>query len=69
MNFIMRRWVSFVATAAVLTFLPSCSLQVKVREEWNVISRQPIELGEASRTWESIRKGESPDPEGLEIYN
>ena len=69
MNFIMRRWVSFVATAAVLTFLPSCSLQVKVREEWNVISRQLIELGEAPRTWESIRKGESPDPEGLEIYN
>ncbi len=69
MNFIMRRGVSFVATAAVLTLLPSCSLQVKVREEWNVISRQPIELGEASRTWESIRKGESPDPEGLEIYN
>ena len=69
MNFMTQKWSTFVAVAAVLALLPSCSLQVKVREEWNLISRQPIELGEASRTWEAIRNGENPDPDRVENYN
>jgi len=65
----MQKWSALVAVTAMLTLLPSCSLQVKVREEWNGISRQPIELGDAARTWSTIREGERPDAESLEAYN
>jgi pimeloyl-ACP methyl ester carboxylesterase len=69
MNFIRKKRSALVAVALVLTLLPSCAIRVKVREEWNKVSRQPIELSDASRTWEAIRKGETPSVEELEVYN
>lgn len=58
-----------VAVTALGLLLSSCAIRVEVREEWNDLSRKPIELTEASRVWEMIRNGASPDSTGLEAYN
>jgi triacylglycerol esterase/lipase EstA (alpha/beta hydrolase family) len=49
--------------------LSSCSIRVKVREEWNDLYRKPIQLNEAARVWETIREGGTPDDAGLAAYN
>ncbi len=58
-----------VAAAAFGLVLPSCAFRVKVREEWNDLSHKPIELTGASRVWDTIRNGESPDKAELAAYN
>ncbi len=60
---------ALIAAVAAFVLLPSCAVRVKVREEWNKVSRQPIELGEASLTWDAIRNGGSPGAQGLDAYN
>lgn len=49
--------------------LASCSLKVKVREEWEPSFRKPIPLGEATRTWSELKAGRLPSESGLEAYN
>ena len=47
----------------------SCSLGVKVREDWGSLRRQPIPLGEASLTWAEMQRGGTPAPEAMDRYN
>lgn len=68
----MRRGHHFAAavlTGAMMLSLSSCSLGVKVREDWGKARRQPIPLGEATRTWSDLQRGVLPAPEDLEKYN
>lgn len=57
-----------VAGAMMLT-LTSCSLGVKVREDWSGLRHQAIPLGEASRTWAEMQRGGTPAPEAMNRYN
>lgn len=68
----MRRGHHFAAavlTGAMMLSLSSCSLGVKVREDWGKARRQPIPLGEATRTWSDLQRGVLPAAEDLEKYN
>ena len=69
MNFRVEKMGAIVAALAMVPLLPSCAIRVKVREEWNDLYRKPIKLNEATRVWETIRKGETPDEAGLAAYN
>ncbi len=64
----LHRITGTVAGAMMLT-LSSCSLGVKVREDWSSLRRQPIPLGEASRTWAEMQHGGTPAPGDLDRYN
>ena len=35
----------------------SCSLKVKVRDDWDEVFKRPIPLAEAARTWEGLQAG------------
>jgi pimeloyl-ACP methyl ester carboxylesterase len=61
--------VAAVMTGAMMLSLSSCSLGVKVREDWGKAHRQPIPLGEAALTWGELQRGVEPDPESLDRYN
>ncbi len=54
-----------------LAFIPltSCSLKVKVREDWNDLHREPIAMGEAVRTWSDLKQGKTPSDEAIDDYN
>jgi pimeloyl-ACP methyl ester carboxylesterase len=64
----LHRITGTVAGAMMLT-LSSCSLGVKVREDWGKAQRQPIPLGEAAITWNELQRGVEPDAESLDRYN
>jgi len=53
----------------ILPALSSCSLKVKVREDWAPASGQPIPLGEVSRTWAELKQGGTPTEADLAAYN
>lgn len=69
MDALCFRLKSMLATVPALLVLSSCSLNVKVREEWKGSARQPIPLGEVSGTWAQIRSGNRPDDSSLRAYN
>jgi pimeloyl-ACP methyl ester carboxylesterase len=60
--------VSMMAVVMLLT-LSSCSLRVKVKEEWGNLHLQPIPLGEVAGTWEDLQRGLTPEAEALDRYN
>lgn len=47
----------------------SCTLPVKVREDWKVSGPQEVPLNEVTAVWNEISAGKMPDEAGLEIYN
>lgn len=57
------------AILPAILFLSSCSLNVKVRENWRDSLREPIPLGEVSQTWLQMRSGSRPDESSLRAYN
>jgi len=61
--------MGMTAGMPVLLVLSSCSLNVKVRENWRDSHRAPIPMGEVSKTWAEIRSGSRPDEESLRSYN
>ncbi len=61
--------VAAVMAGAAMLALSSCSLGVKVREDWDKAHASPIPMGEVSRTWSELRSGRLPAPEDLEVYN
>lgn len=65
----MARGTTALAIGAVISaLLASCSLKVKVSEDWASASRA-IPLGEAAATWADLRAGRVPAKEDLEAYN
>lgn len=65
----IRQWRSMAGTSVALFLLMSCSLRVKVREEWDPSSRGPIPLGEVTRTWVDLKQGRAPSAADLAAYN
>lgn len=64
-----RHLLGVMAVGAMVLSLSSCSLGVKVREDWGKAQLQPIPLGEVARTWEDLRQGGVPAAEDLDRYN
>jgi hypothetical protein len=63
------QWITGAAAGAMMLSVSSCSLGVKVREDWGSLRRQPIPLGEASLTWAEMQRGGTPAPEAMDRYN
>ena len=64
-----RQCVSAGLAGLVLLSLSSCSLKVKVREDWGAAPLKPIPLEEAARTWQDLKQGRLPNEEALASYN
>jgi len=65
----VRQTMAALGLGLVFVPLTSCSLKVKVREDWSALHREPIALGEAARTWSDLKQGKTPTDAGIEAYN
>jgi pimeloyl-ACP methyl ester carboxylesterase len=65
----VRQTMAALGLGLVFVPLTSCSLKVKVREDWGALHREPIALGEAARTWSDLKQGKTPTDAGIEAYN
>jgi pimeloyl-ACP methyl ester carboxylesterase len=61
-----RCWIIAVS---VTTLLSSCSLKVRVEDDWNSFHRKPVPLSGAVETWRKVRSGEDPGSDSLAEYN
>lgn len=53
----------------ILPGVTSCSVPVKIREDWKVAGPVEVPLDRVASVWEEISSGQMPDPERLELYN
>lgn len=61
--------VGISAASLMSAILSSCSLSVKVREEWKGSLNEPIAIENAAATWTEIRAGIVPQETKLNDYN
>lgn len=62
-------WSRWGVSALAFTLLMSCSLKVKVTENWERNKGSAIPLDEVTNTWNLLKSGTTPSPEALNTYN